>query len=167
MLYFFIGAAVSSDKSTVMHLRRMVYSMFCTSYLVVSDFSCVLRGPCSRKLVLAPITLLLFNSPCPVLLQGFKGMVTRSALVLTSVLMVPGSEHPTEKVTWSSRAWKVIFTHRLLVERLIIVTKLLGKSHKFREPEVDQLLSCSSEYFLPLPRIAPNSESGLVLWGWR
>ena len=75
-----------------MHLRRMVYSMFCTSYLVVSDFSCVLRGPCSRKLVLAPITLLLFNSPCPVLLQGFKGMVTRFALGLTSVLMVPGRE---------------------------------------------------------------------------
>ena len=67
----------------------MVYSMFCTSYLVVSDFSCVLRGPCSRKLVLAPITLLLFNSPCPVLLQGFKGMVTRSALALTSVSMAP------------------------------------------------------------------------------
>ena len=79
--------------------------MFCTSYLVESDFSCVLRGQCGRKLVLAPITLLLFNSPCPVvLLQGFKGMVTRSALILTSVLMVPGNERPTEKVTWSSRA---------------------------------------------------------------
>ena len=106
----------------------VVYSMFCTSYLVVSDFSCVLRGQCSRKLVLAPITLLLFNSPCPVVpLQGFKGMVTRSALILTSVLMVPGSERPTEKVTWSSRALKVIFSHRLLVERLIIVTRLLVK----------------------------------------
>ena len=63
--------------------------MFCTSYLVVSDFSCVLRGPCSRKLVLAPITLFLFNSPCLVLLQGFKGMVTRSALIWLASKFAP------------------------------------------------------------------------------
>ena len=68
----------------------MVYSMFCASYLVVSDLSCGLWGECRRKLVLAPITLLLLNSPCPVLLQGFKGMVTRSALILTSVPMAQG-----------------------------------------------------------------------------
>ena len=39
--------------------------------------------------------------------------------------------------------------------------------NKIRALEVDQLLSCSSEYFPPLPQMAPNSESGLVLWGWR
>ena len=73
----------------------MVYSMFCASYLVVSDLSCGLWRDCRRKLVLVPITLLLFNSLCPVLLQGFKGMVIRSALILTSVSMARGSEHPT------------------------------------------------------------------------
>ena len=82
--------------------------------------------------VLVPITLLLFKSPCPVLLQGFKGMVTRSALASTRVLKAPGSEHPTEKVTWSSRAWNVIFSHRLFVERLKDVTRLLVESHKIR-----------------------------------
>ena len=49
----------------------------------------------------------------------------------------------------------------------MVVTRPLVTSHTTREPVVDQLLQCSSEYFPPLHQMAPDSESGFVLWGWK
>ena len=74
----------------------MVYSMFCASYLVVSDLSCGLWGECRRKLVLAPITLLLFNRPCTA--SGLQGDGDQICFDSSQCSNGPGIEHPTERL---------------------------------------------------------------------
>ena len=119
--------------------------------------------------VLVPITLLLFKSPCPVLLQGFKGMVTRSALASTSVLMAPGIERPTAKVLLGRQE------HEMLS---FLILTVFGWKVNSRDKTPYQVIRSdqgtrsgpvapSSEHFPLLHLMIPNSESGLVLWGWK